>query len=174
MAMSTTIRPDRSEAADYYFRYIDQVTDDDVCRALETQGVQALTLLRGISEDRSRYRYAPDKWSIREVLGHVNDTERLFVFRALWFARGLESPLPSFEQDVAVGSARSNDVSWHRHVEEFQAVRASTVAFFHSLPDDAWTRRGKASGYDFSVRACAFIAAGHVTHHLKILRERYL
>jgi hypothetical protein len=171
--MSITAAPDRTEAAEYYFTYIDQVPGGDICRILDAQLAETLPLLQGISEDRSLHRYAPDKWSIREVLGHLNDTERLFVFRAFWFARGFDSPLPSFDQHIAVSAAGAHARSWSSHVDEFRAVRAATVAFFRNLPADAWTRRGVASGNPFTVRALAYLAAGHVTHHLKILRERY-
>lgn len=120
------------------------------------------------------FRYAPDKWSIRQVMNHVNDTERVFVFRALWFARGFDEPLPSFDQDVAVTFAGADARSWASHLEEFATVRAATMTFFRSLPEGAANRNGIASGNPFSVRALAYIIAGHVEHHLKILRKRYL
>jgi hypothetical protein len=172
--MAITTAPDRSEAAEYYFTYIDQVAPGDICRILDAQVAETLPLLQSISEDRSLHRYAPDKWSIREVLGHLNDTERLFVFRAFWFARGFDSPLPSFDQNIAMSTAGADARSWSTHVEEFRAVRAATLAFFQNLPPDAWARRGVASGNPFTVRALAYLAAGHVTHHMKIVRERYL
>ena len=172
--MTTISVPDRTEAADYYFTYIDQVGAGEICGLLEAQLPEMLGLLREISEEQSLYRYAPDKWSIREVLGHLNDTERLFVFRAWWFARGFDSPLPSFDQNVAITAAGANERTWSSLVEEFQAVRLATVAFFRALPAEAWSRRGVASGYEFTVRALAYIGVGHVTHHAKILRERYL
>jgi hypothetical protein len=170
--MST--RPDRTEAAEYYFTYIDQVPERDICDLLETQAPETLQRLRGLSEERSNHRYAPDKWSIRELVAHINDTERLFVFRALWFARGFTEPLPSFDQEVALAHAGADARPWASHLDEFEAIRASTVAFFRGLPPEAWTRRGIASGNPFSVRALAYITAGHVAHHMRILRERYL
>lgn len=169
----TTI-PDRTEAAEYYFTYIDQVVGSDICQILEAQTSETLSLLQGISEERSLSRYAPDKWSIRQVLSHMNDTERAFVFRALWFARGFDSPLPGFDQNIAMNGSDAEARSWSSHVEEFQAVRAATSAFFQGLSADAWSRRGIASDNPFTVRAVAFITAGHVTHHVRILRERYL
>jgi hypothetical protein len=172
--MTTTIAPDRTEAAEYYFTYIDQVPTGDICRVLEAQLPETLALLHDISDEQSLTRYAPDKWSIREVVSHLNDTERLFVFRAFWFARGFDSPLPSFDQNVAVSTAGADERSWRSHVDEFKAVRAATLAFFRGLPADAWTRRGVASGNPFTVRALAYLAAGHVTHHTRILRQRYL
>jgi hypothetical protein len=166
--------PDRTEAAEYYFTYIDQVPAGDIRTILEAQRGEAVRLLSGITETRSLHRYAPDKWSIRQVVSHLNDTERLFVFRALWFARGFDTPLPSFDQNVAIESARADDRSLADHVSEFDGLRAATVAFFRHLPDEAWSRRGVASGNPFTVRALAYIGAGHVAHHMRILRERYL
>jgi hypothetical protein len=165
---------DRTEAAEYFFTYINQVPEGDIGRILETQEREAVQLLSGISEERSLHRYAPGKWTIREVVSHINDTERMFTFRALWFARGFDSELPSFEQDVAIGTAGANDRPYHSHVDEFRAIRAATLALFGNLPPDAWTRRGVASGNPFTVRALAHITAGHVAHHLRLLRERYL
>lgn len=172
--MTMTTIPDRTEAAEYYFTYIDQVVGGDICQVLETQLTETLALLHGISDKQSLYRYAPEKWSIRQVVNHLNDTERLFVFRAFWFARGFDSPLPSFDQNVSVSSAGADQRSWSSLVEEFRAVRLATLSFFQTLPADAWARHGVASGNPFTVRALAYIAAGHVTHHTAILRERYL
>jgi hypothetical protein len=127
-----------------------------------------------VSEEQSLHRYAPDKWSLRELLNHVNDAERLFAFRALWFARGFEEPLPSFDQNVAVGSSGADDVSWQDLVNEFGSIRQASVALFRSLPVDAWDRSGIASGNLFTVRALAYITAGHVTHHVDVIRAQYL
>lgn len=166
-------RPDRAEAAPFYFTYIDQVPDGDVRVLLEAQGREVLELLRGIPEEKSRYRYAADKWSIREVLNHVNDTERVFGFRALWFARGFEGPLPGFDQNVGVAAARADGQPWSDLVDEFQAIRAATLGLFRMLPDEAWARRGVASDKPVSVNALAYMVAGHVIHHVKVLREKY-
>ena len=167
-------RPTHDEAAEYYFTYIDQVPEGDICEILRTQADDFVALLRSISEDHSGHRYEPDKWTIREVVGHINDTERLFVFRALWFARGFDSPLPSFDQHVAAAAAGADERPWRGLIDEFRALRASTVAFFSALPADAWARRGVASGNPFTVRALAYLTAGHVIHHAAILRSRYL
>ena len=166
--------PDRSEAAEFYFTYIDKVPAGDVRRLLADQAGEVLTLLRGIPDDRSLYRYAPEKWSIREVVSHINDAERVFSFRALWFARGLEAPLAGFDQDVVIRQAAADDRSWDSHLDEFAAIRASTVALFDSMPDAAWDRRGIASDNPVTVRALAYICAGHVAHHVGILRARYI
>jgi uncharacterized damage-inducible protein DinB len=165
-------RPD--EAAPYYFKYIERVQSDDVLGVLEGQLDQTRTFLPGISEEKSLHRYAPDKWSIRQVLNHVTDTERVFLFRALWFARGFDSPLPSFDEKVSAAAARADEISWARHVEEFEGSRLATLTFFRNLPAEAWTRSGTASGNLFTVSALAYIAAGHLAHHLAILQDRYL
>jgi hypothetical protein len=170
----TSTAPDRSEAADYYFTYIDQAGDGEICGILRAQLPATVALLRGISEEVSLARYAPGKWTIREVVSHVNDAERLFVSRAMWFARGFDTPLPSFDQDVALAAAAADARPLASHVDEFETIRAATLTFFDNLPGDAWRRRGVASDNPFTVRALAYITAGHVTHHVKILRERYL
>ncbi|HYK87635.1 MAG TPA: DinB family protein [Acidobacteriota bacterium] len=167
-------RPQSNEAAPYYFTYIDRIPSDDISRVLETQLEEILPVLRSISEDKSLHRYAPDKWSIRQVQNHVNDTERTFLFRALWFARGFDTPLPSFDQNTAVAVACADEYSWARHLEEFESIRAATLAFFRNLPADGWMRTGIASGNPFTVRALAYIIAGHAAHHTAILQERYV
>ena len=167
-------RPDRTEAAEYFFTYIDQVGEGDIRDVLRRQLDETLEVFGAIDEDRAGFRYAPDKWSIRAVAGHVNDTERVFTYRALWFARGFDTPLPSFDQNLAVPHAGADDRSWQSHVDEFRAVRTATLTLFDALPADAWTRRGIASNREVTVRALAYITAGHVEHHLRILRDRYL
>lgn len=167
------MRPGRDEADAYYFRYIDLVDATDIVHELSRQRNDVLAHLRGIPDGRSLHRYASDKWSIREVVAHVSDCERLFSFRAFWFARNFDTPLPSFDQNVANAAARADARPWTSIVDEFDAVRASSISFFSSLPDDAWSRRGQASGFPFSVRALAFLTAGHAEHHMRILRERY-
>jgi hypothetical protein len=167
-------RPDRTEAAAYYFTYIDQVPDGDICDLLSAQVADVAALTRGITESQSLGRYAPDKWSIRDVMNHLTDCEHLFVSRAFWFARGFESPLPSFDPGVAAGAAEANRRSWADLVAEFEAVRGATIGFFRSLPPAAWDRRGIASDSPFTVRALAYMCVGHVMHHAVILRDRYL
>ena len=168
------MRPATTEAAPYYFNYIDRVEGDDIIAVLQSQLDETLKFLSEVSEEKSRHRYAPDKWSLRELLNHVNDTERLFVFRAFWFARGFEEPLPSFDQEIAVKNADANAVSWNDMVDEFQSLRHSSLSFFRSLPEVAWSRSGVASGNPFTVRALAFITAGHVAHHLDVMTRLYL
>jgi len=169
-----TGRPTPTEAASYYYTYIDRVDSDDVVAAIEAQRHTALSVIANISEEKSLHRYAPDKWSIRQLLNHVSDTERVFLYRALWFARGFDTPLPGFDQDIAVPHAAADQFSWASHVADFSAVRAATLSFFRNLPEDAWSRTGIASDNPVSVRALAYIIAGHVAHHIAILEERYL
>lgn len=166
-------RPETTEAAPYYFTYINQVTGDDPLATLESQLPESLVFFSGISEEKSLHRYAPDKWSIRRVLNHVSDAERTFTFRALWFARGFDTPLPSFEQNIAVAGAQADNYAWATHIEDFRRVRLATNSLFANMPPEAWMRRGIASDNPFTVRALSFIAVGHLAHHLRILRERY-
>ncbi|HEY3927590.1 MAG TPA: DinB family protein [Candidatus Koribacter sp.] len=167
-------RPHESEAAPYYFTYINQIQSDDPLRVMEAQVDEVEEFLKSISDEKSLYRYAPEKWSIRQVWNHVTDTERAFAFRALWFARGFDAPLPSYDQNIAASHAGADALPWRVHIEEFRAVRSATIALFRNMPPEAWPRRGIASDNKFSVRAMAYIIAGHVVYHEKILRERYL
>ena len=164
----------QNEAAPYYSRYINLVPSDNILQTLETQFDETLEFLSGISEEQSLHRYAPDKWSIRQLLNHVNDTERVFMYRAFWFARGFDTPLPGYDQDVCAVTAKADQFSWANHIEDFRGIRLSTLSFFRNLPADACQGSGIASDNPFTVRALAYITAGHVAHHLTILRERYL
>lgn len=167
-------RPVAGDAAPYYFTYIDQVEGNDCLATMIAQIDEALSFFGGISEEQSQRRYAPDKWSIRQVLSHLNDAERLFTFRAMWFARMLPEPLPSFDQNIAVAGAEPERLPWAAHVEEFRYVRQASIRFFRNLPDEAWIRRGTASANPFTVLSLGFMVPGHVNHHIRILRERYL
>jgi len=167
-------RPQNTEAAEYYFKYIDLITSDDVVSTMKDQRGETVQFLEGISEEDSLKSYAPGKWTIREVLNHVNDGERVFLGRAFWFARGFGDALPSFEQDVAVQHAHANDTSWAKLVEEFKTVRAASISFLETLPAEAWSRSGIASDNPVTVRALAYIIAGHLVHHVNVLNEKYL
>jgi hypothetical protein len=167
-------RPEQSEFAEYYTTYVDQVPAGDIREILSAQATDVMPLFEGISEEQSTFRYASDKWTLRQVLSHINDTERVFTFRAMWFARGIDTPMPSFDQNVAIAGAAADDRRWASHLEEFKAIRSATLALFRELPEEAWSRQGVASGHPVTVRALAFITAGHVAHHARIVRERYL
>jgi hypothetical protein len=167
-------QPQPNEAQEYYFPYINLAPTDDIVSFLNDQFKQIMPFLESISEEQSLYSYAPGKWTIRQLLSHLNDGERLFLGRALWFARGFTDPLPSFDQDIAVAGAGANDVPWANLVEEYRTVRLGTLSFFQNLPADAWMRTGVANDNPFTVNALAYIIGGHVAHHLNVLKERYL
>jgi hypothetical protein len=173
--MSTAVieRPASSEYASSYSRYVSAVPEGDVLELLEKQGKDTQAMLRGIDEKKSRHRYAPGKWSIREVIGHVNDAERVFTYRALRFARGDATPLPSFDENAWGDASNADDRTLADHAREMAAIRASTLALFRGFTSEHFARTGTASGHQISVRALAYIVAGHERHHVKILRERY-
>jgi uncharacterized damage-inducible protein DinB len=172
--MATMIgRPQETEAAPYYFTYINQVSGDDVFPLIERQLDEIVGFCSRISKEKSLYRYAPEKWSIRQVLNHLADTERMFCFRALWFARGFDTALPSYDQNIAVANADADKMDWRSLIEEFRNVRLASISLLANMPGEAWDRSGIASGNRFTVRALAYMIPGHATHHLKVLRERY-
>ena len=167
-------RPVAGDAPPYYFTYIDQVEGNDCLNTMTAQFEESLALFGGISEEKSLHRYSPEKWSIRQVLSHLNDAERVFVMRALWFARGFDTPLPSFDPNIGVTGADPDRIPLATHGEEFRHVRQASIDLFRNLPDEAWTQRGIASGGSFTVLSLGFIVPGHVAHHSRLLRERYL
>ncbi|MFQ5511122.1 MAG: DinB family protein [Candidatus Krumholzibacteriia bacterium] len=167
-------RPARNEYDAYYHRYVDQVPDGDVLETMAINVKRTLALLEVVGEEGAGYRYAPDKWSIKQVVGHVTDIERLFGYRALAFARLDPSPLPSIEQDDYVKHANFDERPLADILAEFEYVRLSFLALFRGFNDEMLLRRGTASGLEFTVRSIPFIMAGHEIHHVKVLRERYL
>ena len=166
-------RPDPTEYAEFYANYISKVPGTDVLGVLESQRLQMLQLFAGRSERDGSFRYAPGKWTVKEVLGHITDTERIFTYRALRIARGDQTPLPGFEQDDYVRSGAFGERSLADLAEEFGAVRSASIVLFRSFKEEAWPRRGVASQKEVTVRALAFITAGHQMHHRIILEERY-
>jgi len=167
-------RPESSEHAPYYERYTTLVPEGDIVSILTRQMEETLQLLRGVDEARAGYRYAPDKWSIKQLVGHVIDGERIFSYRALRFARNDQNPLTGFDQDDFVRGGNFDDRNLSDLVDEFENVRRATIHLFKPLSDEAWLRRGTANDDEVSVRALAYIMAGHVTHHNQILKSRYL
>ena len=167
-------RPSSDEFAPYYGTYVNKVADGDIVATLEKQIGTTLAFLRGIPEAKGGHRYAEGKWSIREVIGHLSDGERVFSYRALRFARGDATPLPGFDENEFMRQSRLDDRSLASLIAEFEAVRTASVALFDGLFPEEWTRRGSASGKDVSVRALAWIMAGHEVHHLEVLKTRYL
>jgi transposase len=167
-------RPDATEYAPYYGKYISLVSDSDILALLSRQLDETLTLLGSISESQANYRYAPEKWSIKELLGHLIDTERIFAYRALRFARNDKTPLQGFDQDDYIRGASFDDCAISDLASEFAHVRRSSLSLFKHLSEEAWKRRGAANDSEVSVRALAYIIAGHELHHVEILRGRYL
>lgn len=174
MTSVTATQPGANEYAPYYERYISLVPAGDVVATLSRQLDDTLTLLRGLSEERADSRYAPGKWSIKELVGHVIDAERIFGHRAFRFARNDLQPLPGFEQDGYVAAADFGRRRLNELAAEFEHLRRANLYLFGSLDETAWLRRGTASDSEVSVRALAYIMAGHEAHHMRILRERYL
>jgi hypothetical protein len=167
-------RPGADEFAPYYSTYVDRVTGDDVLPVLSAQRESTARFLAGIPENRAGYRYAEGKWSLREVIGHLSDAERVFAYRMLRFARGDETPLSGFDENVYVPAGEFERRSLANVAAEFTAVRDATLALVRSLDAAAVARRGLASGKAMSVRALAWVIAGHEAHHLQVIRERYL
>lgn len=166
--------PDNSEYDPYYGQYISLVQGNDVTGALERQVRETLALLAGLTEQQANHRYAPEKWSVKEVAGHVTDTERIMSYRALRIARSDQTSIEGFEQDDYVRAAQFGNRPFASLLEDFAIVRRATLRLFHSLDGEAWTRRGVANQKQVSVRALVWIIAGHELHHRKILQERYL
>lgn len=169
-----TTRPENTEHAPYYGTYISLVAPGDVVETLDTQVESTLALVRTIPEERGGLRYAPGKWSVRELLGHVTDAERIFTYRALRFARGDETPLAGFDENSFIANSRLDARTLASLCEELEAVRRSSVLLFQSFDATEWLRRGTANGYPMSVRALAWTCAGHERHHMEILKSRYL
>jgi len=166
-------RPQSDEYAPYYEKYVSLIASDDIIGVLESQRVQMAQLLGARSDREGNFRYAPDKWSVKEIIGHICDAERIFAYRMLCIGRGDKTPLPGFEQDDYIPTGDFNLRTLADLAAEFAAVRAATIALVQSLPQEAWTRIGTASDNPVSARALAYIIAGHEMHHRRILDEKY-
>ena len=166
-------RPQPDEVPSHYVGYIERVPESDPVAVLAAQIDVTAALLRGLSETDALKRYAPGKWSVKEVVGHLADTERIMAYRALRIARGDETPLPSFDENAYVPPAKFDARPLTDLVADLRTVRASTLALFRSLDGDAWRRRGTASGKPVSVRALGYMIPGHERHHVEILKTRY-
>jgi uncharacterized damage-inducible protein DinB len=172
--METTVRPAPDEYAPYYGRYIALVPDGPIVETLRSQIAETAALLGALPEAKGEHRYEPGKWSVKEVLGHVIDGERIFSYRALRFARRDETPLPGFDENLYVPAAAFGRRTIRNLLDEFRAVREATVQLFQNLDEEALSRSGIASENRMSVRALAWTIAGHERHHAGVLRERYL
>lgn len=167
-------RPEKNEYAEFYAGYVSLARETDVVSALQNQSDELRNLFAGISAEKEDFRYAEDKWSIKELLGHIIDGERVFSYRALRISRGDQTPLAGFEENSYVAGSNFAGSNFADLIEEFSLLRAANVLLFKNLTDEAWLRTGTASDATVSVRALAFIMVGHVRHHASILRERYL
>lgn len=167
------MRPTSNDYASFYASYVARVPEEDVIAALEKQGRETAALFREIDDTKAGYRYADGKWSVKEVVGHLTDAERVFAFRTLAFARGDESPLPGFDEETYVRNAEFDRQPMSLVVEQYEVGRRSTLLLLKSLQQSDWEKRGVANDAEVSVRALAYIIVGHERHHLSVLRERY-
>jgi len=172
-AMITLVRPAADEYLDYYDRYVSLVPDGDIVEILKDQVETSVSYLSRLSEEQGNFRYAPGKWSVKECLGHMIDAERIFAYRAMRIARNDRTPIEGFEQDDYIKYGSFDACSLASLVAEFQAVRESTEYLFEHLAEEAWTRRGIANKNEISVRALAYIMAGHELHHIAVLKSKY-
>ena len=166
-------RPQLSEHDPYFSRYIDLVPDGDLVTLLEEQHRTTQALLAPLTPQQAKHRYAEEKWSVTEVVGHLADTERIFSYRALRFARGDATPLPGYDENAYTPAGRFDERSLGDVAREFAAVRSATIAFLSGLHRDVLANSGVANGCPVSVRALAYIIAGHERHHVNVLRTRY-
>jgi hypothetical protein len=167
-------RPEKTEYAAYYETYVSLVDETDIVPTLQNQLAEMQNLLGEITEEKAAHAYAEGKWTIKELIGHLIDGEKIFAYRALRVARGDETPMEGYEQDGYIENGNFNDVSLAELTEEFSLVRRANILFFKNLSDKAWRRAGTANNSGISVRALAFIMVGHVQHHANILKTRYL
>lgn len=165
-------RPQATEYAPYYSKYIELVPESDVLAALKMQLDETLSLLRGVPEKVGGVRHAPYTWSVKQVIGHLTDCERIFGYRALRFARGDGTPLPGFEENDYANTGEFDRIPLNELVSEFESVRRSNISLFEHLPEAAWSRGGEANEKKITVRALAYIMVGHGRHHVGILRQR--
>jgi hypothetical protein len=170
----TSNRPDPTEHAPYYGKYIDMVPDGGILSILQAQLDSSQAILRSTSEERADFAYAPGKWTLKEVVGHLSDTERIFGYRILRISRNDPTPIEGFEQDDYVRHGPFRNTTLAALAEEFAAVRRSSLALLGNLEEEAWLRRGVANNNEVSVRALAYMIAGHELHHVAILKEKYL
>jgi uncharacterized damage-inducible protein DinB len=174
MTATAPIRPEANEYAPYYEKYVSLVPAGEVVDTLERQAQETLALLRAVPEERGGHAYEAGKWSIKQVVGHMLDTERIFAYRALAIARGEQQPLPGMDQEEYMAVANFDARTLADLLDEFAHMRQANVHMFRGLDADAWARRGVASDNEVTVRALAHILAGHEAHHVRILRKRYL
>lgn len=167
-------RPDRNEYDPYYEKYVSLVADADIVDALASQPTRLQDIVTGLPEDKGAFAYDAGKWSIKEVLSHLIDGERMFAYRLFRISRGDETPIEGFEQDGYIENAHANGRSFAELLEEFSLLRRANLMLVKNLNDDGWARVGTANNVKITSRALIYIMAGHIDHHLNILKERYL
>lgn len=168
------MRPGKNDYAEYYHKYVAELEDDEILKILEKQLNENLELFKSISEEKANYRYAEGKWSVKELLGHMLDTERIFAYRALCIVRGEKQHLPGMDQDDYVKEADFDKRDFAGMVKEYELARKSNLQLFKSFPENILSRRGTASNNEVTVLALMFIIAGHELHHIKVLKDKYL
>ena len=174
MTTNRSIRPSQDEYAPFYAGYVASVPDGDVVATLSHSLEGALELLGSASEEVAERAYAPGKWTMKEVVQHCADAERIFAYRILRIGRGDTTDLPGWDEQTYAPASRANERTMRSLVDEFRTVRDATLSLLEGLPADAWTARGRANGMEMSVRGIIWITAGHLLHHLRVVRERYL
>lgn len=174
MSTAAIMKPTVHEYAPYFEKYVALVEEENIIEALKSSLDDTLKLLSGLEEEKANFRYAPEKWSVKEVVGHIGDSERVFAYRALCFSRNDKTNLPGFEENEYMANSNFDNLSFNYVLDELVAIRNSTIAFFNNLSDDAWLRTGTANDNEISVRALATIIVGHERHHVGVIRSRYL
>lgn len=167
------MHPEAEDYAQHFAHYVSLVDEDDILAALEKQSSEMQRLLSSLDESRAAFRYAESKWSVRQVIGHVTDAEKVFAYRALALARGEHRELPGFDENTWNDNAGFDRWSVGDLAEQYALTRRANLVMFHNLPADAWQRRGIVNGHSITVNALAYVIAGHERHHLQVLRERY-
>ena len=166
--------PAENEYPEYYRPYIGLVPKGNLVQLLKENLNEVVNLFAGISEEKTYYRYAPGKWSVKELLGHITDTERIMCYRLLRVGRGDQTPLAGFDENDYVKAAQTNNLPMEAIIEDFKAARNATITLIQNLPAQSWTNKGNANGTEITTRAIAYIIAGHQIHHCKIVIDRYL
>ena len=167
-------RPDKTEYDPYYEHYVSLAAEHDIIGLLGSQPTRLQDIFTAMPEEKGEFRYAEGKWSVKELFGHIIDGERMFAYRTFRISRGDQTPIEGFEQDGYIENAHSNDRSFADLLDEFSLLRRANMIFFKNMTDDAWLRVGTANNVKITVRALAYIMAGHIEHHLEILKDRYL
>jgi len=174
MATATLRRPQPGEYNPYYETYVGKIPETDIISVLRAERDSTLAFLESLPAAKVDFRYAPGKWTVRQVFGHVVDMEWVFASRALHFARGVTLPMPGVDQNDAMAAVDFTSRPWTDLLEQFRHLRSANIKLFESFDDSAWSRTGTASGHPVTPRALAYIIAGHARHHLGVIRERYL